>query len=75
MVIHLNKYWSPIYQAVVAKINVKIPQCMKQKVDTHSLNGFLTYTKKYMKNNHQEECYIQNCFIWQYYKKASSPGN
>ena len=39
------------------------PTIILDKVDTHNLNGFSWYIKKYFLNNYQDTCNIRNCYI------------
>ena len=43
----------------------KTPQCITQKINTHSFNGFSIYTKNYMIKIYQEDYHIENCYICQ----------
>ena len=33
------------------------------KINTHSLQGFSMYIKRYLLKNYQDTCMIQNCYI------------
>ncbi len=33
------------------------------KIDTHSLNGFAGYTKRFILNSYNDTCNIQNCYV------------
>jgi hypothetical protein len=39
------------------------PISIKQKINTHSLNGFANYTKGYYIGKYEVECHIDNCYI------------
>ena len=43
----------------------KTPECMTEKLDTHSLSGFSNYMKNYCIRNYNENCLIENCYICQ----------
>ena len=43
----------------------KTPECMTEKLDTHSLSGFSNYMKNYYIRNYNENCLIENCYICQ----------
>ena len=40
-----------------------LPSLIKDKLNTHSLNGFATYTKNYILSKYSYSCNIQNCYI------------
>ena len=40
----------------------KFPDCIIDKIYTHSLQGFSKYFKTYIINQYQIQCYIPNCF-------------
>ena len=39
------------------------PSCIKDKVNTHSIQGFSTYIKNYLIGKYSENCQIENCYI------------
>lgn len=41
------------------------PTCIKDKIYTHSLQGFGKYCKLYIINNYDENCHIPHCYICQ----------
>ena len=41
----------------------KCPDCIKNKVKTHSFQGFNNYVKQYFIDQYNEECSIRNCYI------------
>ena len=43
----------------------KTPECITEKLDTHSFSGFSNYMKKYYIRNYNENCLIENCYICQ----------
>ena len=40
-----------------------MPQLITDKIDTHSIGGFSSYSKKYFLNKYQAECLIPNCYV------------
>ena len=40
-----------------------IPTIVKEKLSTHSLQGFAHYAKLYFLQNYQDSCTKQNCYI------------
>ena len=40
-----------------------IPDCIKNKVHTHSMNGFTNYAKKHFCSTYIEYCQVPNCYI------------
>jgi hypothetical protein len=40
-----------------------LPALIKDKLTTHSLNGFALYTKKFILSNYSNSCNIRNCYI------------
>ena len=40
-----------------------IPNNALQKINTHSLNGFINFSKKYIINNYSSTCHILHCYI------------
>jgi hypothetical protein len=42
------------------------PINIRDKVHTHSYQGFITYVKKCFIADYESICYIQNCYICQY---------
>ena len=43
----------------------KTPECITEKLDTHSLSGFSNYMKNYYIRNYNENCLIENCYVCQ----------
>ena len=43
----------------------KTPECITEKLDTHSFSGFSNYMKNYYIRNYNENCLIENCYICQ----------
>ena len=43
----------------------KAPECITEKLDTHSFSGFSNYMKNYYIRNYNENCLIENCYICQ----------
>ena len=41
-----------------------IPTIVKEKLNTHSLQGFAQYAKLYFLQNYQDSCTRQNCYIY-----------
>ena len=41
----------------------RMPQCVIEKVHTHSLNGFSLYLKKHLLSQYNDSCSIANCYI------------
>ena len=37
--------------------------CIKQKLYTHSLHGFSSYTKNYVINAYSNECFVRHCHV------------
>ena len=40
-----------------------IPLCIKEKIMTHSLQGFSNYIKQFYIKNYENECKTENCYI------------
>ena len=40
-----------------------MPQCVSEKVHTHSLSGFSLYLKKHLLSQYNDSCSIVNCYI------------
>ena len=65
------------YQPLVAKTSIfsdtirfslpillrNTPPPIKEKVSTHSYDGFKSYVKKYLINRYKEHCNIKNCYV------------
>ena len=43
----------------------KTPECITEKLDTHSFSVFSNYMKNYYIRNYNENCLIENCYICQ----------
>ena len=43
----------------------KTPECITEKLDTHSFSGFSNYMKNFYIRNYNENCLIENCYICQ----------
>ena len=43
----------------------KTPECITEKLDTHSFSGFSNYMKNYYIRNYNENCLIENCYVCQ----------
>ena len=43
----------------------KTPECITEKLDTHSFSGFSNYMKHYYIRNYNENCLIESCYICQ----------
>ena len=43
----------------------KTPECITEKLDTHSFSGFSNYMKNYYIRNYNENCLIEKCYICQ----------
>ena len=41
----------------------RMPQCVIEKVHTHSLNGFSLYLKKHLLSQYNDSCSVANCYI------------
>ena len=48
---------------ILPKTLQKTPSCIKDKVKTHSPQGFSNYIKQYYISNYREHCVIENCYI------------
>ena len=44
-------------------LNENFPQIIIEKIKTHSLRGFAFYYKKYIIDNYDINCNIENCFV------------
>ena len=40
-----------------------IPHCIKEKIETHSPQGYSNYIKHYFIDKYSETCIITNCYI------------
>ena len=49
----------------------KTPECITEKLDTHSFSGFSNYMKNYYIRNCNENCLIENCYICQNWERPS----
>ena len=47
---------------VIKTVN-STPDCILDKIDTHSLNGYARYIKHYILSSYHERCLIRNCYI------------
>ena len=43
----------------------KTPECITEKLDTHSFSGFSNYMKNYYIRNYNENCLVENCYFCQ----------
>ena len=43
----------------------KTPECLTEKLDTHSFSGFSNYMKNYYIRNYNESCLIEKCYVCQ----------
>ena len=50
----------------------KTPECITEKLDTHSFSGFSNYMKNYYIRNYNENCLIENCYICQKWERPPS---
>lgn len=41
----------------------KMPACITDKVDTHSIDGHSKYIKKYFINEYNETCILTDCYV------------
>ena len=49
----------------IPRLLLHTPACITNKIDTHSLQGFTKYTKKYLCSLYDEICHIPHCYICQ----------
>ena len=49
----------------ISQVINNIPLSIQNKLHTHSLKGFSSYTKVYMIDNYESTCYLANCYICQ----------
>ena len=47
----------------IPQIMLNVPQCISDKVETHSLDGFSKYAKNHIINNYSLDCHIANCYV------------
>ena len=47
----------------IPKLLNNLPQCIKQKLYTHSVNGFSTYVKNYYIGKYSDDCFLINCHV------------
>ena len=47
----------------LAKTINEAPNCLTDKVHTHSLKGFSNYVKHYFLSHYNRECHIQSCYV------------
>ena len=50
---------------LIPEILTKTPECITEKLDTHSFSGFSNYMKNYYIRNYKANGLIENCFICQ----------
>ena len=48
---------------VIPKLVNNTPQCIIDKIFTHSRQGFVSYTKQYFLSLYNLECTIANCYV------------
>ena len=62
----------PVPKSVLAKSTIRYtipdllastPSCILDKIDTHSMQGFSLYAKKYFISQYRESCNINGCYI------------
>ena len=62
----------PIPKSVTSKLTIRftipellthMPSCITEKINTHSIQGFSLYIKKYFISQYQERCNINECYI------------
>ena len=47
----------------IPELVTQMPNCIIDKISTHSIQGLSNYAKKYLLNQYQENCSLQNCYI------------
>lgn len=69
---HAHLYRTPVIRHTFAKQNLRFrivetfkncPSIIINKINTHSLTGFINYTKKYYINTYNNLCFIEGCYI------------
>jgi len=69
---HSNNFQIPSVRHSFAKNNIRYriavaynncPNCVKEKIYSHSITGFSSYLKKYILNTYNTHCNIPHCFI------------
>ena len=49
----------------VPQIILNVPNCISDKITTHSVDGFNEYVKNYIISNYVSYCQEENCYICQ----------
>ena len=52
-----------LYVHYIPELLSRTPECITEKLDTHSFSGFSNYMKNYYIRNYNENCLIENCYI------------
>ncbi len=47
----------------IPRIVNNCPNCIIDKINTHSLQGFIGYIKAHFLQSYQENCYIVDCYV------------
>ena len=58
-----SKQSENLLRNITAKIVNEAPDCIIDKIHTHSLHGFSYYIRRYYINSYNEVCTIDNCYI------------
>ena len=47
----------------IPQIMLNVPNCITDKIDTHSLDGFTRYAKNNLITNYYSYCQDENCYV------------
>ena len=64
IIVMIDSYHSYRTQITLELLS-KTPECITEKLDSHSFSGFSNYMKNYYIRNYNENCLIENCYICQ----------
>ena len=68
MILDINLFYINYQQRrapEIPEILTKTPECIIEKLDTHSFSGFSNYMKNYYIQNYKAICLIENYYICQ----------
>ena len=54
-----------MYKKLYTRTTYHTPECITEKLDTHSFSGFLNYMNNNYIQNYNENCLVENCYICQ----------
>ena len=69
---HANDFRIPVSRHVFVKNSIRftipnvynhMPLCIKQKIKSHSIEGFIKYSKLFVTDRYKSDCTIHNCYV------------